>query len=196
MQSIFKVLLDATYDQHLESLRAQRRCHAYKNHSRLENIIVNSRSIHKLIVVLSYVDKIVKNKSGNEHAILGAYSTEFESFGNMGLLRREHSNRELRKVYRGCFDLIAGSARASKASETCQHNARILLDGIANKTLNQVPLCNVFIGVCAPTPQNLEQFHSFQISIGLKWFVERYFDKHPDEFPLGNWRELTLMSTL
>ena len=156
--------------------------------SDLARVIGSALNDYAVLIPVSYK----KQKRDNES--LSDFCTQvimIPATGNSrNLLCADYEYSDLMRTHRVWAEDLILEGASDESCRICRHNAYILTHVFSGGCLIDSPLLTV--GVWAPfwerrTPPGAN---------GIVEFVSRYFDKHPDEFPLGNWREIVTLAGL
>jgi len=179
-----RVVLNQPYPDLYLDLPQNRTC---AGNSDLVRILEGVLSDYAVLIAVSYPSRPA-NKG--DFADFLARVVMIPTTRSRNLLCADYEHEDLVKTNRiRAKDLILEGSRA-ESCRICKHNAEILARLFSESVAAYTPLLT--IGVWAPLWWNINPPGANDVVE----FASRYFSRHPDEFPLGNWNELALVSTL
>ena len=159
----------------------------------LARIVLHQDLIKWISVVFSYVDRVIEPDAT---AILGVFLIDLYAIADGCAIRSYYPKEEILRTFNGHSWNLVQRSRLDEAANSCRHNIDVMFEVISSPGDNYYRPDKILIGVCAPTPQDLWRYEDDQICCGIEEFVEDYFRRHPDKFPLGDFNELVLLGSL
>ena len=161
--------------------------------SGLARILFNIRCMSRLSIVMAYSD-LVADPFGM--AIFGTFLVDLYHGVDGYVIRSFWSHSEILRVFGESLQTLVQWGKIYDAQEACLHNIKVLFGAIEAAREPGYRENSVVIGVCAPISQDLCRYTHAQICCGIEQFVEDYFRRHPSKFPMGEFNELLVLSSL
>jgi len=162
----------------------------------LENVLLKYSRVDHVSIFASYVEKFARTSESENSAILELFLAELRLDRDGNVVKSFYTHWSLLNMLAGTDWEPIGFGDPEKATELCKRNANMLFAAQCSRCDLRDYKNKLLIGVCLSAAQNMCAWDEWQLGYSIEKFVSGYFNRHPHEFPIGDWRELVLMSTL